>query len=85
MTTPWKVIGEDGKIRAARTVEAQEATLFDLGGETVTAQWTNRDGLPCAIRAFKRYVHPDVIASGKCAVVVLDGHGVHIRPSGWQP
>lgn len=83
--TTWKVIGSDGEIRAANTVEAQEAQLISGGERTVVAMW-EKDGLPFAIRAYREDVAPDVIASGKCAVVVLDGHAVgRILPSGWTP
>lgn len=83
--TPWKVVGSDGEIRAAKTVEAQEARLVPGGERTVVAMW-EKDGLPFAIRAFREDVAPDVIASGKCTVVILDGHAIgRIMRSGWTP
>ena len=81
----WWVSGNDGKFHEAKTVGAQEAQLVSGGEQTVVAMW-EKDGLPFAIRAYREDVDPDVIASGKCAVVILDGHAIgRIMPSGWKP
>lgn len=92
----WIVIGEDGRYRAAKTVEALQGEVVVVGDHVqFNAMWNGkmtvwlglrRADLPLEIECLLRHVRGDGLMS-EAAIPVLDGRPMPslVKPPGWSP